>query len=89
MEGAAVVIKGKYEGIQTDEVGKYSLKAYLEDVLVFSYLGFETKYVTVNSNNINVQMNKGNVMIEGGIITNYKKRTFFGRTFRKIGNWFR
>lgn len=89
LHGATVKIKNILEGTQTDEYGKYSLSVNSGAVLQFIYLGCETVEITVSSNNINVRMNKGNIMIEGGIITNYKKRTFFGRTFRKIRNWFR
>lgn len=42
LPGANVVIKGTTTGTQTDFDGKFAIEAAPEDVLVFSYVGFET-----------------------------------------------
>lgn len=88
LPGATIVIKNTSSGVQTNEKSEYSIKANIGDVLVFSYLGYEDKVITVNSNKINVQLHDSVNSFDIGIIIT-KKYTFFGRTFRKIGNWFR
>lgn len=88
MPGASVVIKEVLEGTQTNEKGEYSIKVNLGDTLKFAFLGYETTEIVVGSNLINVQMSNANMNIEGGLLI-VKKRTFLGRKFRKIRNWFR
>ena len=57
LPSATVLVKGTSNGIQTDFDGKYTIKAQLGDLLVFSYVGYNTKEVTVGSSNtINVSM---------------------------------
>ncbi|CAM4265071.1 carboxypeptidase-like regulatory domain-containing protein [Flavobacterium terrigena] len=88
LPGATIIIKNTSSGVQTNEKSEYSIKASLGDVLEFSYLGYETMEVEVGSNKVDVQMNSSNSGTIGVMII-IKKRTFFGRTFNKIGNWFR
>lgn len=45
--GASVVIKGTNTGVSTNIDGEYSIRASEGDVLVFSYVGFVQKEVTV------------------------------------------
>jgi TonB-linked SusC/RagA family outer membrane protein len=47
LPGVSVVIKGTSTGAQTDANGKFTLSANAGDVLVFSYVGYTTKTVTV------------------------------------------
>ena len=59
LPGASIVIKGTTNGVASDTYGKYAIKAKSGDVLVFSYIGYQTKGVTVGtSNTINVVLNK-------------------------------
>ena len=52
LPGATIAIAGTQQGTQTDEKGKYSLKANQGDVLEFSFLGKDTKVVTVGAGNV-------------------------------------
>jgi TonB-linked SusC/RagA family outer membrane protein len=50
--GATVLIKGTLSGAQTDFDGKYAIQASKGDVLVFSYLGYQSMEVTVGAESI-------------------------------------
>ena len=57
LPSATVLVKGTSNGIQTDFDGKYTIKAQVGDILVFSYVGYNTKEVTIGSSKtINVSM---------------------------------
>lgn len=57
LPGVNVFVKGTSKGTITDFDGKYAISANNNDVLVFSFLGFETIEETVASqNNINIVM---------------------------------
>lgn len=69
LQGASIIIKGTQTGTQTDENGKYSIKANQGDVLEFSYLGMEPKSFTVGvSNIINVSLTDSNKVIEAVVV---------------------
>ena len=50
--GATVVIKGSTVGTVTDINGSYSIQASASDVLVFSFVGFQTQEATVGSRSV-------------------------------------
>lgn len=52
LPGATVLIKGTKTGVETDFDGKYAIKASKGDVLVFSFIGMETKEVLVEDKTI-------------------------------------
>lgn len=52
LPGATVSIAGTQLGTQTDAAGKYSIKANQGDVLEFSFLGKDSKTVTVGAGNV-------------------------------------
>lgn len=94
LPGANVIIKGTTNGVQTDLDGKFTIKVKAGDVLVFSFIGLEAKEVNAtNATQMTVilkedsTMRLGEMVIVGGISA--KKRSFVGRTFRSIKNWFR
>ncbi len=82
LPGVTVIIKGNSTGTQTDFDGNYTIETKPNDVLVFSYVGFVTKEITVSniSNNIDVNLESGAVLGEvvvmaGGIsYENYQPR---------------
>ncbi len=52
LPGATVSISGTQQGTQTDENGKFSIKAAQGDVLEVSFLGKDSKTVTVGAGNV-------------------------------------
>ena len=65
LPGVSILIKGTSTGVETDFDGLYTIKANVGDVLVFSYIGLDSKIVTVGiSNTINVTLTGGNVLDE-------------------------
>ncbi len=65
LPGATVVIQGTSTGVSTDFDGKYSIKANVDDVLNFSYVGYTGQSVPVGaSNSINVTLQPDNELEE-------------------------
>lgn len=65
LPGATISIAGTQQGTQTDELGKYSLKANVGDVLEISFLGKDNKTITVGAENvINVVLETSNGSLE-------------------------
>jgi TonB-linked SusC/RagA family outer membrane protein len=65
LPGANVLVKGTTEGTQTDFDGNYSIQVSSDQQLVFTYIGFSEKTVTVgNKTEINVQMESGEALDE-------------------------
>jgi hypothetical protein len=91
MPGVVVKIQNKKRFIQTDKFGKFSIEVKRNKILVFSFIGSIEQRIKVNSDNLNVVLERDKSISDeitlGSIVM--KKRTFFGRTFRKIGSWFR
>ncbi|MDG1731134.1 MAG: TonB-dependent receptor [Algibacter sp.] len=59
LPGVSVVVKGTTVGTSTDFDGNYSINANTGDVLVFSYVGYETQENEVLGNTMNVLMQSG------------------------------
>lgn len=80
---AGVNVKNKNGGgVSTDYNGKYSIKAKQGDILTFSYLGYDSKVITVNKDTIiNVKLSQStqtlnDVVIVGGMGIKKKKGVF-------------
>ncbi|HEY9341583.1 MAG TPA: SusC/RagA family TonB-linked outer membrane protein, partial [Hanamia sp.] len=57
--GVSVTVKGTNIGTSTDANGNYSINAPEDGILVFSYIGFISREVTVNNRmNINIQLSE-------------------------------
>ncbi len=74
LPGATVVVKGTSTGTNADFDGNYSITATIGDVLVVSYVGYNTFEITVNSTNENVSLTSSNELDEV-IITAYGTST--------------
>ena len=65
LPGATVLIEGTQNGVSTDFDGNYSINASIGDVLVFSFVGYSTKTVIVDSSlYINVSLVSDNALLE-------------------------
>ncbi|WP_457271497.1 SusC/RagA family TonB-linked outer membrane protein [Pedobacter sp. UYEF25] len=51
LPGVTIVIKGTTGGTQTNALGQYSVNAKTGDILVFSFIGYQSKEVTVGTQN--------------------------------------
>ncbi|MFV8337014.1 TonB-dependent receptor [Flavobacterium sp. RSP29] len=56
LPGTTIIVKGIAKGTTSDIDGKYTITAIIGDVLQFSYVGLETKSVTVTGTTINVTL---------------------------------
>lgn len=75
---ASVVVKGTSVGTVTDFDGKYSIDVPNDaKVLVFSYIGLQTKEVNISGNVINVTLEENKTALDEVVVTGYgttKKR---------------
>ena len=70
--GVSVVIKGSTIGTATDARGAFQLTARPNDVLVFSYLGFTTKEITVgNTRDFRVVMEEDQRVLDEVVVIGY------------------
>ncbi|RYU91247.1 TonB-dependent receptor [Mucilaginibacter terrigena] len=70
--GASVRVKGTTVGTQTDVNGQFSINVNPGDVLVISYLGYQTNEVTVGaSESIPVVLQVGNNALNEVVVTGY------------------
>ncbi|WP_188051681.1 TonB-dependent receptor domain-containing protein [Flavobacterium sp. GP15] len=56
LPGTTIIVKGTTKGTTSDFDGKYSITAKIGDVLQFSYVGLETKTVTITGAILNVSL---------------------------------
>jgi len=64
LPGVSIVIKGTATGTTTDFDGNYSINAQVGEVLVFSYVGFDTQEIMVSSSTLNVTLKSGVALAE-------------------------
>lgn len=56
LPGVTILVKGTAKGTTTDIDGNYNISAEIGNVLQFSYVGLETKAVTVTGNILNITL---------------------------------
>ena len=72
LPGASVLIKNTTNGTTTDFDGNYKIVAKKSDILVFSYIGYLSKEVTVgNENTINVTLEANSQSLDEIVIVGY------------------
>lgn len=75
LPGVNIVIKGTTTGTTSDFDGNYQISAKQGDVLLFSYISFKTKEVTVNANTINVALETDTAQLEEVVVIGYGTTT--------------
>ncbi len=72
LPGVNILIKGKSTGAQTDFDGKYTINVETGEVLVYSYLGFVNKEITVSGQSeINVTLQEDVSALEEVVVVGY------------------
>lgn len=72
LPGVNVVIKGTTNGIVTSFDGKYKIKALDTDVLVFSFIGYETQEINVKGKTTaNVQLIEATIGVDEVVVVGY------------------
>lgn len=59
LPGVSIIIKGTTTGTTTDFDGNYSINAQIGDILVFSFVGYDTQELRASSSTLNVTMKSG------------------------------
>ncbi len=75
LPGVSIVIKGTTTGTATDFDGNYSLEANTGDVLVFSYIGFRTREITVSGATLNVTLEEDLAQLDEVVVIGYGTTT--------------
>ena len=74
--GVNIVVQNTTNGVQTDFDGQYQIEASPGDVLVFSFIGFETQERIVGiENTIDVTMQEDIASLSEVVVTGYGKQT--------------
>lgn len=70
LPGVTIIVSGTNTGTTSDFDGNYSIEASSGDVLQFSYIGMESKEVTVGSSNtINITLQEDSELLDEVIVT--------------------
>ena len=69
--GATVKVKGEQGGAITDFDGNYSIRANKGQVLVFTYVGYREKEVTVTSSQHDVVLEEDNALLNEVVVVGY------------------
>ncbi|MHA6246773.1 SusC/RagA family TonB-linked outer membrane protein [Pontibacter sp. CAU 1760] len=70
LPGVSIAVRGTSKGTVTDADGSFTIAASPKDVLVFSYIGFTTKEITVGSQSkLNVVLGENTQALEEVVVT--------------------
>jgi iron complex outermembrane receptor protein len=68
LAGASVLVKGTQNGVSADFEGKFTINAKTGDVLLVSYIGFETRTITVTGSTVNVSLTSSGETLQDVVI---------------------
>lgn len=72
LPGVNIAVKGTSRGTSTDFDGNFAINAEQNDVLVFSYLGYSTKEMSIGSDDtINIQLEEDENRLEEIVVVGY------------------
>lgn len=95
LPGVSIVLKGTKDGVSTDMDGKFEFSQGLEanNMLVFSYLGYDTKYYKItdsakDTQDITIQFNASDIELMGEVTIEgpYKTKRNIFQKFAAIFN---
>jgi len=76
LSGVNIVIEGTTDGETTDFDGAFTLIVKKGDQLTFSYIGYETKYITIDKDNtFKVYLSEDNASLEEVVVSGYGSTT--------------
>lgn len=87
--GVSVLVKGTAQGTATDIDGNYSIKVDKGATLVFSYVGCQTREITVDSENLDVALLDNAEVLDEVVVVGYgtqKKKLVTGATAQIKGD---
>ncbi|MCF6181280.1 TonB-dependent receptor [Lutibacter sp.] len=87
--GVNVIIKGSAKGTTSDFDGVFSLDVKKGDVLQFSFLGFETKSITINNQkNLNITLKEQQNVLDEVVVIGYgtSKKSHLTGSISKVVN---
>ena len=71
LPGASVVINGLQRGTTADFDGYYQIEAAIGEELTFSFIGFESKKITIDTKVIDVQLEESNNSLQEVVVVGY------------------
>lgn len=75
LPGTTIIVKGTTKGTTSDFDGSYSITAKMGDVLQFSYVGLETKTITVTGTTVNVTLKGSGESLEDVVVLGSRNPT--------------
>ena len=71
LPGVTIILKGSSTGTVTDIDGKYSIKASKGQSLTYSFVGYKSQVVVVESNIYNIKLQTDNMSIDEVVVIGY------------------
>ncbi|MGC9344244.1 MAG: SusC/RagA family TonB-linked outer membrane protein, partial [Bacteroidales bacterium] len=71
LPGSSVQLKGTTVGVTTDMTGKYSIQASIGDILIFSFVGYEPREITVTDLSLNVKLYPSINILDEVVVVGY------------------
>lgn len=75
LPGTTILVRGTTKGTTSDIDGKFTISAKMGDVLQFSFVGFETKNVTVTGSTVNVTLTGTGENLQDVVVTGSRNPT--------------
>ncbi|MDX1941827.1 MAG: SusC/RagA family TonB-linked outer membrane protein [Saprospiraceae bacterium] len=80
LPGVNILIKGTSTGTATNAQGDFTIKVNIGDKLVFSYIGYETKELSVDSEEIRLKLLSKPIQLSEAVICQLGRESLISRT---------